>query len=168
MVGCSANSGSGKGKGEAVRSMLSRMRAGTCGGLCLKCSSGTESGAPESPKCRRLLVLLDLMELLEESSDTGVRREVRKVSLVRVLKRFRERGKRLPLTVLATDRDGEGALSGDLSRSCSCSLVCSCGKERSSKSVLRTNSLRKGSKFKNNGAVLSIDVGDAELGAEAA
>lgn len=165
MVGCSANSGSGKGKGEAVRSILSRMRAGTCGGLCLKCSSGTESGAPESPKCRRLLVLLDLMEPLEESSDTGVRREVRKVSLVRVLKRFRERGKRLPLTVLATDRDGEGALSGDLSGS---SLVCSCGKERSSKSVLRTNSLRKGSKFKNNGAALSIDVGDAELGAEAA
>lgn len=146
-----------------MRSTLSRMRVGTRGGFCLECGSqaGTESGAVESPKCRRLLALLDLTEPLEESSETGVRREVRKVSLVSVLKRFRRVKRPLPLTVLATDRDGEGTLSGDFSRSSRSSPR----DERSSKSVSRTNSLRKGSKSKNNGAALT-DVENAGLGSE--
>lgn len=105
--------------GDAVRFIFSRTRAGAWSELRLRNGStpGSETDV-ESEACRRLLVLLPLIELAEESSETGVRSEARRVSLVRVLKRFKEPVTRaLSLTVLAIEGERDGGLIGVRGRS---------------------------------------------------
>jgi hypothetical protein len=110
--GCNERSGSGD--GDAVSSVVSRTKVGTGGGLCL----GSDSGAAvESDVRRRLLAFLALIELGDESSDTGVRREARNASLVRVFRRFSELLRSLPLTVTTIDGAGDGSRSEDSGRS---------------------------------------------------
>ena len=109
-----SNERSGSGDGDAVSSVVSRTSVGTGGGLCL----GSDSGAAvESDVRRRLPVFLALIELGDESSDTGMRREARNTSLVRVFRRFSELLRPLPLTVTATDGAGDGSRSEDAGRS---------------------------------------------------
>lgn len=99
----SCNGRSGSGDGDAVSFVLSRM-----GGSELRLGSGGSLAAAASDERRRLLALLALAECAEESSDIGVRREVRRASLVRVFKRLSELLRPPFLTVYATDGAGDG------------------------------------------------------------
>lgn len=93
MVSCEADKGSGRSgndvsTGDVVSSAVSRTRAGSGSGLRAGCGSEV-SADTDAPRAR--LVPLALMGFPEESSETGVRTEARRASLVNALIRFNDR-----------------------------------------------------------------------------